>query len=192
MPARRGRRRYGLVRTLWTDDGGGFVDPNQIVATYEREVGDLAARAEEAKERIKQLIGTATSQDGAVTVTVSGGGALRSISFGPRADELPRERLAAEIMATARQAQGTASQQILEIMSPLLGDDSDAMRFVREQIPEPVEPEEEVRESYPGLQPFDDEPPAAPPRPARPRRPALDDDDDDFGMGSPLNREGSW
>ena len=170
------------------------MDPNQIVASYENEVAELAGRAEEAKERISQLSGTASSPDGAVTVTVGGGGALRNVSFGPRADEMPKERLAAAIMATAQKAQAQASQQILAIMSPLIGEDSDAMRFVREQIPSPEEPEDDVRESYPGQQALDEEPaddPAPPPTRA-PRRPVADDDDDDYGLDSPLSREETW
>jgi DNA-binding protein YbaB len=170
------------------------VDPNQIVASYTDEVAGLAARAEEAKEQIKHLAGTATSQDGAVTVTVNGAGALQNVQFGQRAGEVPLPKLAAEIMATARRAQAQASQQILAIMAPLVGEDSDAMRFVREQIPSPdVEPEEPEELSYPGQPTFDEEP-AEPPRAAqRPtRRHASDVDDDDFGQDSPLSREESW
>jgi DNA-binding protein YbaB len=181
---------------MWTDHRGCLVDPNQVVASYEQEVAAVAARAEEAKDRIKNLTGTATSPDGAVTVTVGGAGALQSVSFGPRADELPKERLAEAIMAAARRAQAQASQRILEIMEPLVGEDSDAMRFVREQIPSPEEPEDEVEESYPGQQALEDEPAAAPepvaapPRPTRPRRPAVDDED--FESDSPLSREETW
>lgn len=64
------------------------MDADQIVAEYRRDVADLAAQAKEAKEQIQRLTGAATSADGAVTVTVNGGGALRSLSFGPRADQL--------------------------------------------------------------------------------------------------------
>src|SRR2546423_1932432 len=126
------------------------VDPNQIVASYTDEVAGLAARAEEAKERIKQLAGTATSSDGAVTVTVNGGGALQDVQFGQKAGELPLPRLAAEIMATVRRAPAQAFQQILAIMAPLIGEVSDAMRFVQEQIPSPVVgPEDVVQQCQP-------------------------------------------
>ena len=149
------------------------VEPNQIVASYADEVAGLAARAEEAKERIRDLAGTATSSDGAVTVTVNGAGSLRNVQFGQNARELPLEKLAAELMATARRAQAQASQQILAIMEPLVGADSDAMRFVREQIPSPItEPDDAVEQSY--------------------RAPSHTDDDDDFGQGSPLSREENW
>lgn len=167
------------------------MDPNQIVASYTDEVAELAARAEEAKEQIKQLAGTATSQDGAVTVTVNGAGALRDVHFGQRAKEMPLPKLAAEIMSTARRAQAQASQQILAIMTPLVGADSAAMRFVREQIPSPeVEPEDEPDQSYPGAPGFDDEPPTPSRRPTRTQ--LSDVDNDDFGQDSPLSREESW
>ena len=172
------------------------MDSNQVIASYQQEVAEIAARAEEAKERIKNLTGTATSPDGAVTVTVSGAGALKDVSFGGAADRVPRAQLAGAIMAAARQAQAQASQQILAIMEPLVGEDSDAMRFVREQIPSPdVEPEDELEQSYPGAPEFDDEPSSTPPRPeqrpARPRQSGVDDEDD-FADGSPLNRTESW
>jgi DNA-binding protein YbaB len=170
------------------------MNPNQLVDSYQQEIAELAGRAEEARDRIKSLVGEASSPDGAVTVTVNGGGALQGISFGARADQLPKERLAAEIMAAVRRAQARASQQVLAIMGDLVGEDSAAMRFVEEQIPGAAEPEDEFVESYPGQQAQEEEPapePAPPPRPVA-RRPAVADDDDDYGLDSPLNREESW
>jgi hypothetical protein len=95
-------------------------------------------------------------------------------------------------MATARRAQAQASQQILAIMTPLIGADSDAMRFVQEQIPSPVEPEEDVEQSYPGRPAFEDEPAAEPVAPRPARRTPSHADDDDFEQDSPLSREENW
>lgn len=177
------------------------MDPKQIVDSYTQDVSDLAARAVEAREQIRHLAGTASSQDGAVTVTVNGGGALRSLTFGPAADQVPRTRLAEMVMATARRAQAQASQQILAIMAPLVGEDSDAMRFVEEQIPPAHLPEEETELSdYPGGQALNEEdlaPNRPEPTPNRPeptpirRRPTADEDDEGFG-DSPLSREENW
>ena len=187
------------------------MDPNQIVTSYEQEIAGLAARAEEAREEIRHLSGTATSQDGAVTVTVNGSGSLQDVSFGPRADELPRAQLAAAIMATARQAQAKASREIIDIMTPLIGEDSDAMRFVRDQIPDPAEedaeePHDRLAPSNPGGHALNEEELAGPgagqgagsgvaPAARRPtRRPAPDSDagDESFGLDSPLSREETW
>jgi DNA-binding protein YbaB len=171
------------------------VDPKQIVDSYTQDVSALAERAVEAREQIRHLAGTASSQDGAVTVTVNGGGALQSLSFGPAADEMPRSRLAAMVMSTAQRAQAQASQQILAIMTPLVGEDSDAMRFVESQIPPAHLPEESAEtelSDYPGGQPLNEEDLVRKPEPAPiRRRPIADDDDEGFGE-SPLSREEDW
>lgn len=150
---------------------------------------DIARVAAEAKARLQRVAATATSPDGAVTVTVNTSGALQELSFGPRADELPRARLAAVVVATAKRAQVEAAQQLKGIMAPLIGDDSDAMKFLEEQIPEPEIPEEPAPEA-PRWE-FNDEraatPPPPPPRP-RPTRPAPPDDDD-FDGGPILRRD---
>src|SRR5256885_13602607 len=77
---------------------------------------DIAKRAAEAKARLEHIAATATSADGAVTVTVNTSGALQELTFGPRADELPRARLAQAILATAKRAQGDAAQQLTSVM----------------------------------------------------------------------------
>jgi DNA-binding protein YbaB len=152
------------------------VDSRQAIASYEREVADLAERAEEAKAKIRELAGTASSSDGAVTVTVNAGGALQNLTFGARAEEMPRERLAATVVATAKRAQAQAAQQITGIMAPLVGEDSDAMRFVQEHIPVPEVPDEPGAPAAAGDQvPFNEE-------------------DEDYGIGGAgsATRRGDW
>lgn len=50
-------------------------DANRVLSDYEKRVATLLEKAEEAKAQIRDLTGTATSQDGAVTLTVSAAGA---------------------------------------------------------------------------------------------------------------------
>jgi DNA-binding protein YbaB len=182
------------------------VEPNELMSEYLHEVEALAKKAETAKQQLKQLAGSLTSGDGAVTLTVNAAGALQSLSFGPKADDLPKTQLAALILATARRAQIQAAQKVTSILAPLVGEDSDAMRFVQEQIPVPAEPDEDPTTSEP-QQPraaYDEEqrdahqPPPQPPRfqppvPAAPqprvRRTA--DADDDYSA-SPVTREEDW
>lgn len=83
-----------------------------------------------------------------MTVTVGVAGALVRLSFGPKADQMPKERLASLVMSTARRAQAQAAGQISAIMEPLIGADSDAMHFVNEQIPA-VDLPDETEESPP-------------------------------------------
>ncbi len=185
------------------------MEPNELMSSYLREVEALAKKAETAKQQLKQLAGSLTSGDGAVSLTVNAAGALRSLSFGPRADELPKAQLASLILATARRAQIEAAQKVTSILAPLVGEDSDAMRFVQEQIPVPVEPDEDPTTSEPqqprvayneeqrdafqsAPRPPRFQPPVPVPQPpARPGvRPRVDADDD--YSASPVTREEDW
>ncbi|MFI6101910.1 YbaB/EbfC family nucleoid-associated protein [Lentzea sp. NPDC051213] len=175
-----------------------MTDPNQLLADYEQRTAELRERAEEAKSKIAELTGSATSSDGAVTVSVGAGGALLSLSFGSKADELPKERLAALVMATAKRAQAQAVGQIAAIMAPVIGENSDAMRFLQEQVP-PVEvPDEEAYAPAPQQQFVVNEEqrdeaatrPSPPPPPVR-RAPAADDDTD-FDQRSLFKKDGGW
>lgn len=108
-------------------------------------IADITRKAEAAKAELQHLSATLSSQDGAATVTVNASGALQKLAFGPKARELPLDRLAATVVATAQRAQAQAARQITEIMAPVIGDHSDAMRFLREQFPAPELPEEQPR-----------------------------------------------
>jgi DNA-binding protein YbaB len=125
------------------------VNPEEMVASYQQEVSNLKQRAEEAKKQLKALTGTLTSPDGAVTVTVNAAGALQSLSFGPRADEMSRAQLSALILSTARRAQAKAAGGITQIMAPLIGENSKAMEFVKEQISVIEEPDDPSAPSDP-------------------------------------------
>src|SRR3954464_8663245 len=145
---------------------------------------DIARRAAEAKARFERVSATASSADGAVTVTVNTSGALQELTFGPRADELPRARLAQAVLAAAKRAQVDAAQQLTAIMAPVIGTDSDAMEFLREQIPTPELPQEEPA---PPRWEFTETQRETPPPPVRPARPRPDDDED---FGGPILRRG--
>lgn len=180
------------------------MNPNELMSSYMQEVEVLARKAEEAKKQLKQLAGSLTSSDGAVTLTVNAAGALQSLSFGPRADEMSKAQLASLILSTARRAQMQAAQQVTAILAPIVGENSDAMRFVQEQIPVPEEPETPPAASQPQQMRFGYEPPAQPPRfapptpppppappaaPPRHRAPGRDDDDYESG---PVTRQEDW
>ena len=100
-------------------------------------IADITRKAEAAKVQLQHLSATLSSQDGAATVTVNASGALQNLAFGPKARELPLERLAATVVATAQRAQAQAARQITQIMAPVVGEHSDAMEFLREQFPAP-------------------------------------------------------
>jgi DNA-binding protein YbaB len=172
------------------------VNPNELMSSYMQEVEVLARKAEEAKKQLKQLTGTLTSGDGAVTVTVNAAGALQSLSFGPRADGMPKDRLAALILSTARRAQIQAAQQVTAILAPIVGENSGAMRFVQEQIPVPEEPVDPLSASEPQQLRIGDEPQQGAPRFAPPPPPPVPPRhrgrvDDDYESG-PVTRQEDW
>ncbi len=167
------------------------MNPNELLSSYLQDVDALAKKAEAAKRQLKELSGTLTSSDGAVTVTVNAAGALQHLSFGRAADDMPKERLAALVVSTAHRAQVQAAQQVTSILAPIVGEDSDAMRFVQRQIPVPEEPEHPAATSEPqqtgyGRPAFT--PPPAPQSRPRPQRPDGDDDYD----ANPVTREEDW
>lgn len=117
---------------------------------------DIANKAEAAKEQLQQLSATLTSADGAATVTVNASGALQRLSFGKKARDLPLEQLASAVLATAQRAQAQAARQLTGIMAPLIGTDSDAMKFLSEQFPQPEVEEPEAAAKRPPAEPDDD------------------------------------
>lgn len=170
-------------------------------------IADIKHKAEVARAQLQQLSATLSSHDGAATVTVNASGALQKLAFGAKARELPLEQLAVTIVTTAQRAQAQAARQITSIMAPVIGDDSDAMHFLEEQLPAPDVPEEqpppppagerplvlnEERQAPPPVRPpappRPPVPPASPspPRPARPK--PNDDGGDDGDYGSIMQR----
>ena len=171
-----------------------MTDPHQLISDYEQRTAALLEKAEEAKSHIAGLTGSATSSDGAVTVSVSAGGALLSLSFGARADELPKDRLAALVLSTAKRAQAQAVGQIATIMAPVIGENSDAMQFVQSQIPQIDVPDEDLDAAPPQFVVNEEQQDAAasqPPAPRPVRRP-VEDDDTDFDQRSLFKKEGGW
>ncbi|MGW4212725.1 YbaB/EbfC family nucleoid-associated protein [Lentzea sp. NPDC004789] len=171
-----------------------MTDPHQLIEDYEQRTAALLERAEEAKSQIAGLTGAATSSDGAVTVSVSAGGALLSLSFGAKADNMPKDRLAALVMTTAKRAQAQAVGQIATIMAPVIGENSDAMRFVQSQIPRidvPDEPGDTPPQQFVVNEEQQDAAATQPPvqRPAHRR---VEDDDTDYDQRDLFKKEGGW
>ncbi|MBN9102671.1 MULTISPECIES: YbaB/EbfC family nucleoid-associated protein [unclassified Pseudonocardia] len=110
------------------------MDGEQWLTSYRERLDSLGARAAQAREALADVDATASSRDGAVTVTVDPAGALRRLVLGERSAELSRVQLAAAVLATAREAQAAAAQRAAEAVAPLLGEHSEAMRVVRAHL----------------------------------------------------------
>lgn len=90
---------------------------------YRDRIDRIRVRAETAREQVRQVSATARTRDGAVSVTVDPSGALTGLTFGVRADELPRARLAEVVLRLAREAATDAGTQVEAIVAPLASGD---------------------------------------------------------------------
>jgi len=113
-----------------------MTDPHSLINSLDQRAADIMSRAEATQAEVAAVTGTATSEDGAVTVTVNATGALRDVTFGKAADRIPKDKLGAVVMAAARRAQANAAKQVTTLMTPLIGADSEAMRMLRQQLPD--------------------------------------------------------
>jgi DNA-binding protein YbaB len=100
------------------------VEPEELLEAYRARVADIAQRADAVRARIANVRGTATSGDGAVTVSVNVHGALEALSFAEAAESLSLPDLAAEILRTSRKARLRAASAGADALVPLIGADS--------------------------------------------------------------------
>ncbi|OLR92917.1 YbaB/EbfC family nucleoid-associated protein [Actinokineospora bangkokensis] len=138
--------------------------PDEWLRDFEVRVADAKERSERLRDELSRAGGAASSADGAVSVRVSPNGALEGLRLGPEAARRSPERLAAEIMATARAAQRAAAAKVVEAFEGVGEGGSETLRVITDYLPAPGE---------------DDVPP--PPRPAG--------DDGDFS-DDPILRRG--
>ncbi|MFD0199492.1 MULTISPECIES: YbaB/EbfC family nucleoid-associated protein [Saccharothrix] len=164
------------------------MDPQQWLDNFEAKLADLQRKSADLQENVENSQATASSPDGAVTITVGPNGGLLNIQLGHRATELGSTRLTAVIMQTAKVAQKQAAQRVMAAFEPL-GEGTEALRMVSDAIPDDeVEEDDERDYAEPEPEPAyvpPTPPPAAPQsrqmqmpsRPARATRPGDDEDD---------------
>jgi hypothetical protein len=164
------------------------VEPEELLADYRARVAGIAERAQAARARIATVRGTATSSDGAVTLSVNVQGGLEELSFGPAAESLAPPELAATILRTSRKARVRAATAGADALVPLIGNESAAMSVVRANIPDDTSLDEAV--DRPGRDDLNEEESErvqdasdlATPFPAtRPRPHLVNDDEDETG-----------
>ncbi|OLT09779.1 hypothetical protein BJF78_06115 [Pseudonocardia sp. CNS-139] len=112
------------------------MDGREWLASYEERLQDIGGRARRVQHELAAVVATATSKDGAVTVTVDPAGALRGLVLGEPADALSRAQLATAVLETVRQAHADAARQAAAAAAPLLGEGSTAMAMLRAHLPE--------------------------------------------------------
>lgn len=111
------------------------MDGDEWLASYRGRLADVAARAARAGAALAGIEGTASSRDGAVTATVGPAGALLRLVLSERSADLTRAQLAAAVVATARDAHGEAARRATVAVEPLVGEQSAALRVLRDDLP---------------------------------------------------------
>lgn len=167
------------------------MDPYAWVNDFQARAAELQRKSAEAQENLAAVTGTASSKDGAVTVTVGPNGGLTNLQLGHRAVELGAPKLTALILQTAREAQKSASAQVIEVFRPI-GEGTETMAMITDIVADEFDEPDEAEELH-AVERIeeDDEPvtetkvaptsttaPAQSP-PVRSRRPADDADDDE-------------
>jgi DNA-binding protein YbaB len=111
------------------------MDPEKWFAQYDEKLKAAAASANKADKALREVGGSATSQDGEVTVRVTASGALSDLVLRPAARDFEPEHLARVILETSRQAQRDAGQQVVDVMTNFVGE-GDALEKVKEYLPQ--------------------------------------------------------
>jgi len=96
-------------------------------------VGQVNAQAERSVElsrRVAALTASAEGRDGAIRVTVGSTGQVERLDLDNRVHELSGPRLAQEIMAVMRRAQGALSGRVADEVRATVGEDTETGRAV--------------------------------------------------------------
>ena len=115
------------------------MDHDAVLRTLRERAEGIEARAEQLRAGLESASASASSPDGAVTVTLSPTGALQAISFSAKAAAHKPEALGPLVMSAVRAAQRQVSAKLTESLESTFGDPS-TMDFFRRFVPEP-EPE---------------------------------------------------
>lgn len=124
---------------------GGIRDPHEWLHEQEQRTSALLAKARDAQASLAENSVTLASPDQVVTITVNPGGGMTGLTLSPDADRMGHRQLAGLVMATYNQAARQAATRTMEIMSELVGGDSEALDLVRQAMPAPPEDEDPRR-----------------------------------------------
>jgi DNA-binding protein YbaB len=120
------------------------MDHDAVLRTLRERAADVEERAQRMSAGFAAATGTASSPDGAVTVTLSPTGALQDISFSAKASGHKPEALGPLVMSAVQAAQRQASAKLAETLDGTFGDPA-TMDFFRRFVPEPEPPAEPAR-----------------------------------------------
>ena len=97
------------------------MDGDQWLASYQERLQEFGVKATRAQRALAGVSATATSRDGAVTVTVDPAGAMQRLVLSERTETMTRVQLAAAVVATAGAARAEAARRATAAVAPLIG-----------------------------------------------------------------------
>ncbi|WP_197288424.1 YbaB/EbfC family nucleoid-associated protein [Nocardia sp. NRRL S-836] len=158
--------------------------PEEWMRDFEAKIAQAQAKAAAVQEGLAQAGGSASSKDGAVTVTVAPNGALTGLELTADAMRKSPGQLSGEILEIARKAQRGAAVKVAETFGAVEGEGSETYRLITEYLPPPEEEEQPQASGYAFNEEYEERPVPPPPPVRRPApRPSVDEDED-FGDSS--------
>jgi DNA-binding protein YbaB len=107
-------------------------DPEEYMRQFEARTAAMRANATRLQEGLSAANATVASDEGEVSITVGMGGTLQAIEFGPTHRHMSGQGLAQLIMETYHEAVAEASTKSVDVMSDILGEDSEALSIMRQ------------------------------------------------------------
>jgi DNA-binding protein YbaB len=145
------------------------LDPDTVLRQLQQQADDLEAKATQLRSELDNTTATASSPDGAVTVTLSPTGALQHIEFSAKAASHAPEALGPLVMKTVGVAQREVSQRVTAALAEQFGD-PDTMDFITQFMPKPeAEPAKPARDQDDSGEVLRRRPGGQAPRPPRDR-----------------------
>jgi len=145
------------------------VDPDQWLTDMQTRMADLQQKSADLAENLAQASATATSNDGAVTVTIAPTGALQNLELTQRAAGMSPGKLTASIMEAVRKGQHAASAKMVEAFAPL-GAGTESMDLVLSYLPADDEDDEVEEHDLKAVDALDEDRPPLPPHPQPPHQ----------------------
>ncbi|MET9022376.1 YbaB/EbfC family nucleoid-associated protein [Actinopolymorpha sp. NPDC004070] len=108
-----------------------FQDPEQIM----RAQRERMARAEELQRRVREAVGSASSDDDRIAVSYSEANGVQGLSIDPRAMRMGSQDLAEEITRLVNQARDDVQRQISGLVDEAFADGAPDPREIAEQLP---------------------------------------------------------
>ena len=112
------------------------LDPDSVLRQLRQQAEDLETKAAQLRTELTNASATATSPDGAVTVTLSPTGALQDITFSAAAAKVTPEKLGPLVMKTVQAAQREVTTRVTASLTEQFGD-SGTMDFITQFMPQP-------------------------------------------------------